>query len=837
MILSPQLRPARAAAAIALLLNAWLLTQNALLQQSGVLPLDDSYIHLQYGWQAAQGDFLEYNPGDPPAAGATSLSYMLLLALGFVAGVSRASAPTMTLIIGIISFALSAALIADTARQLALRLGLSPGSTGLLAGLWFAGSGWMAWASLSGMDTGLLILFVSGALWASGTQRLRLAVLCAALAALTRPEAGLLCVALVAAEWMAPDRRDSNRRKRVIGVALSLPALLVSPMVNVLVTGSPSATGLLSKSWFTVQPFDLFAVLRQMGMTLVELAIRLLGGFSSDGHWHSFPAVQLFAAIGLVKLYQHTPSARRVALICLVWALGMLVATATLQTATLHHYRYQMPIYPMLALAGALGAAWLVARLVPAARLAQALLLLPAVIWSVFSAGEFARLYAADTRTTLRMQMALANWLRANTESDASVVVHDVGAIRFFGERRTLDSVGLTTAGMSEAYRNGPGAIYESLKPLRPEYYAVYPNAAPPYFGMATASELFGEELFRVHLADYSPYTAADDTQVISRAHWEEGIPVVLPQQPNLVEQTRLLKLVDAINLADLADEQTHGYAWWNRGPVAGFPSEVRRMTYRADPAIALTDGGRSFNGGQSFTLSTQPGQPLLLLVRAHQTTDLVLHVQVGGDSVGEWGLPAIPGEWLESAFLIPARFIRASTARITMTVQPDISDARFGAFFLWGYQGTLPEETRLPTAAASVAFGDVAQLLGYDLPATTVSPGDVLPLTLYWRRLAPPRADWRFFIHLFDPQNDTAAGIITQFDSAPRQGTYPLWVWAPDETLSETVVLRIPPKTPTGNYGLLVGVYDSADGARAQLDPNADYGENRFWLSPISVR
>ena len=47
------------------------------------LALDDAYIHLQYGWQAGHGHFLQYNTGDPPSTGPTSLLYMLLLAGGF----------------------------------------------------------------------------------------------------------------------------------------------------------------------------------------------------------------------------------------------------------------------------------------------------------------------------------------------------------------------------------------------------------------------------------------------------------------------------------------------------------------------------------------------------------------------------------------------------------------------------------------------------------------------------------------------------------------------------------------------------------------------------------
>jgi hypothetical protein len=86
-----------------------------------VLALDDSYIHIQYGWQAAQGHFLEYNTGDAPSSGATSLLYMLVLAAGFAAGISHAAMPDAALIFGLILFPVGAALLADLTQRAAAR--------------------------------------------------------------------------------------------------------------------------------------------------------------------------------------------------------------------------------------------------------------------------------------------------------------------------------------------------------------------------------------------------------------------------------------------------------------------------------------------------------------------------------------------------------------------------------------------------------------------------------------------------------------------------------------------------------------------------------------------
>lgn len=824
--------PSVISALIALLVSGLLVANNLLPGQRVVFPLDDSYIHLQYGWQAAQGHFLQYNPGDIPTTGATSLFYMLFIALGFVCGVSRDMMPAVLLLAGALCFAFTGALVADSARRLADLLGLESNHTGILAGLWFAGSGWMAWSFLSGMETGWLMLFVSGALWALLVRRPSLAAVCTAFAALTRPEAGLLGVAVLVSEGAVHTHDEPDRKRRLVLTALPLFAVFVFPAINWLVTGSANATGFLAKSWFTNQPFYLDVVSRRIMETFSELALRVIGGLSSDGHWHAFPLLQLFVVFG-VFVSRKDLAAWRVVLAATLWSGGLLTITATLQTATWHHYRYQMPAYPALVIVGAVGAVWLITRILHKYLWARVALLVMTMAWSGWSAIDFAHMYTRDVNTAARMQIVLADWLRDNTPTDARVVVHDVGLIRFLGERYTIDTVGLTTAGSAKAYRNGPGALYELFEQLRPDYYAVYPTLAPPYFGISTGPDLLGPVLFRVQLPDYSPYVSATDTQLITRPDWSTVTRAATPQQPSIVAQVASLSTVDSVDIADLADEQNHVYEWWNASRIPGFISDARHMAYRQDPSIRLTDGGRIFNGGQSFTIATHPDQLVLLVGRFHQTTDVVVDMLVNNKAAGEWRLPAIPGEWLESAFLIPTHLVKTSVTRITFRIKSEVAEARLSPFHFWAYQGDLAVGTTSTTHTVA-DFGNVAQLTNYDLSTTILGPGDTLSLTLDWRALQPSRSDWHIFVHLIDPQNDC---IVVQWDSSPRAGTYPFWVWQPDEIVTEPLRLTIPRETPPGDYVLLTGIYDLATGERAPIGNAQDFGSNRLLLSGITIQ
>jgi len=49
-------------------------------------PLDDTFIHLQYGSQIGEGEWFRYNDGDPVSTGASSFLYVLVLGAARLVG-------------------------------------------------------------------------------------------------------------------------------------------------------------------------------------------------------------------------------------------------------------------------------------------------------------------------------------------------------------------------------------------------------------------------------------------------------------------------------------------------------------------------------------------------------------------------------------------------------------------------------------------------------------------------------------------------------------------------------------------------------------------------------
>jgi hypothetical protein len=788
-------------------------------------PLDDTYIHLQYARQLASGYPLQYNTGALPSSGATSLLYLWVLAGAFRLQLLP-HYPSLLLFIGGACYLCTAILLYQSAQILQQRLAL-PKSWIWLTPAYFLLSGWMLWAFLSGMETALLIALLVLTQWLWLREKPIWAGVFAALTAATRPEFALLAIGLLIAGWLFPNQSAGTHRR--LAGAIALLGVLASSFFNWVVTGNVSATGFLSKSWLTLQPFYWQVVWEQSLSTWVGLWTCWLGGFTPDGHWHYLPLTQIPLVLGAVRIGREK-SLRGWLVLLGVVLIGLLTATSTLQTATWHHFRYQMPAFPLAVLVSSVGwfvlVNWLCHK-IARPQFALRVLWIGIVVWGGLSLMRYQYAYAHDITTVRTMQLPLADWLKTNTPANALVAVHDVGVMRYLGERATLDVVGLTSAGFSAAYRHGPGSLYEVLAIAQPSYFAVYPDLAPPFFGVSAAPKLLGTELFRVQVANFSPYTSAGAQQVISQPDWSSVTLAHYPQQDKIE-----LPLLDSINLADLADEQAHALHWADAVRKAGFASDVRHQAYRLG-GVTLADGGRVVNGQIGWMQNAQPHQAFTLVGRFHQEQDTRLQVWVDGQAVGEWRIAAVPGEWQERAFVVPARFV----TRPSVEVRWVVTSGQVGLFYLWAFDGTATAPA-LPTPPAQpVVFSPAAKLIGVSLSATSLQAGDSLSLQTDWQSLSTEAVAWRIFVHLMKPDDDSASGIVAQWDREPSAGVLPFWVWDESAVQSEFITLSLPPDTPAGEYLLLVGVYRADTGERATLTGSADFGNRRYWLSTITVK
>jgi hypothetical protein len=109
---------------------------------------------------------------------------------------------------------------------------------------------------------------------------------------------------------------------------------------------------------------------------------------------------------------------------------------------------------------------------------------------------------------------------------------------------------------------------------------------------------------------------------------------------------------------------------------------------------------------------------------------------------------------------------------------------------------------------------------LGYEIEVSAASPGQAVPLTLYWTSTQPVDTDYTVFVHLLD-KNDV---IIAQRDVFHGPGVYPTSQWTVGEQFGDTYILQIPRPAYTPTQARFeVGLYNHVTGARLPVSTGGD--------------
>jgi len=115
--------------------------------------------------------------------------------------------------------------------------------------------------------------------------------------------------------------------------------------------------------------------------------------------------------------------------------------------------------------------------------------------------------------------------------------------------------------------------------------------------------------------------------------------------------------------------------------------------------------------------------------------------------------------------------------------------------------------------------FGEVAELLGYDLPSR-VRAGEPVPLTLYWRALGPSEIGYTVFTHLLNEEGV----LIGQHDGVPADGTRPTTGWVTGEIIVDPHRMTFKEAGYTGIARVEIGLYDPATDRRLTTPEGADH-------------
>ncbi|MFN8469310.1 MAG: hypothetical protein U0X20_27385, partial [Caldilineaceae bacterium] len=128
--------------------------------------------------------------------------------------------------------------------------------------------------------------------------------------------------------------------------------------------------------------------------------------------------------------------------------------------------------------------------------------------------------------------------------------------------------------------------------------------------------------------------------------------------------------------------------------------------------------------------------------------------------------------------------------------------------------------------------FGDGIALVQAEVPQAGWQGGAAQEVDLTWRADTPARGRYTVFMHFIGPSGTPAA----QGDQEPWQGTYPTSAWLQGVPAVDKYHLALPADLPTGEYKLVVGLYDPATQQRLPLLRDGEPAGDSYTLATIQV-
>ncbi len=431
-----------------------------------LLVFDDSYITLKFA-----SNFFKYNgityDGISYLTGATSPLHIILVALvGLFFKLETAS-----LLVGIIFFVFSSLIVYLWTLTIYNDRGIA-----LLAGVLMSTSGWLVFDSLNGLESTTFIFFslLTFYLFYAYEHKIHY-IIPLFLSILTRPEGWFVACALFIWQVIQYVNHKDKRILRCLATSLGVFILLIVPYFIFALhsTGSLLPGTAFSKGIF----FD------EAYLSLTNKIVYFKHCLSLFYKTFLYPAP--FFILPFVLF------ARRVIFIPYLWFYGSIFYVLyflIFPGATKHYWcRYQHIFIPLIIIAISAGAVELL-KMCKRKTLAISMTVLVAsslIYNQSISFMKVEKIYSGEIESTKKTLMNLAIWLKDNTPEDSLIVLHDIGVVGYFSDRKIIDLVGLTNPEVSKYYWDRSSKrlysfserrIIDYLKEKKPDYLVMIPE-------------------------------------------------------------------------------------------------------------------------------------------------------------------------------------------------------------------------------------------------------------------------------------------------------------------------------------------------------------------------
>ena len=655
----------------------------------------DLYLVCQYARAMAEGHPFQYNPGEAPSTGATSLLHTSLLAGAHALGARGEGLIAFAIVTGGAFFLASIALAGRIGRL------LGGPREAPLAGALVALGGPVVWSFLYGSDVALFMLL---ALWllermlAEWNGRGAGIAAVGTLIALARPEGLPLGLLLGAASRLRP-----AAARRGLGAVLAwLPAgagVAVLALYRAL-TGSWLGTSVADKSLLanyslpdTLALVSEYAVAVARGLLLglypPEAPVGLAKGWSA----FFFPPLALvLVVLALVR----PPEALRAPL--RVWAAAVVLLfliDAPNVFMGVHFNRYLMWSFPGLLALTAVGwgrATRMIAGQDPA--LERSLFRAGAaffVVLGALSTLRFGALYGEMAGEIARRDVAMAEWISKNLPRGVAMA-NLATSVEYLTGHRAINLHGVTSpAFFGNRTAEREAGVFEALGRLPADQ-------RPPYL-ITSASIQEGSALMRELVSGpplYQSSSLSDELLVFPMRYDLVGRNGRM-RLPESQEAVRGLAEVDRLNVCDSRDEAAHRYRYRSHLGNLLLHGAVRIDSYAGSAPELVADGGRAILGGESFLVRTRRGPDLLVVMRTAASAPAAsmrasgsgiygmefpeagLVVRAGGQVAARLAFRPRPG-WDERVFRIPGGFLQDGATELALS-------GRYASFYYWFYQ------------------------------------------------------------------------------------------------------------------------------------------------------
>ncbi len=449
-------------------------------------PLDDSWIHLTYARNLAERGEWAFQPGHL-SAGSTSPLWTFLLALGFWL---RLGPYLWAYLLGELCLLGIAMLAEYTARHVVSTY--RPRVPWI--GLFFVAEWHLQWAALSGMETLLQALIMTGVVAAlmMGSRRYLLLGLLTGLSMWVRPD-GLTLLGPVLFVILLTESGLGDRAAAATKYLLGFAALLVPYLTfNVWLSGA-----LMPNTFYAKQAEYAAWQAQPLLSRLVVLLVQLLTG----------PSVILLP--GVVAAIVVAIRRRRWAMLAAIAWCGGYLLLYILRLPAYQHGRYLMPAMPLFFLFGWMAYAefqksdlfrrwhWLMQTV------GQFSLLLVTLGFVILGA----RSYGDDVGLIESEMVVTAKWVASNVPPNAVVAAHDIGALGYFDNHPLVDLAGLVSPEVIPFIRD-EAKLAAFLDSRHANYLVAFPafypvladNLKPVYTTHGAFAPAIGEKNMTVYL-------------------------------------------------------------------------------------------------------------------------------------------------------------------------------------------------------------------------------------------------------------------------------------------------------------------------------------------------